>query len=55
MAKDLSNWNPDDQSQWESTGKAIANRNLWISSSCLCNYPLWGLRLYTQQFYHSSY
>ncbi len=42
MAKDLSNWNPDDQSQWESTGKAIANRNLWISiPSLLCGFAVW--------------
>ena len=42
MAKDLTNWNPDDQSQWESTGKAIANRNLWISiPSLLCGFAVW--------------
>lgn len=42
MAKDLSKWNPDDQSQWESTGKAIANRNLWISiPSLLCGFAVW--------------
>ena len=42
MAKDLSNWNPDDQSQWDSTGKAIANRNLWISiPSLLCGFAVW--------------
>ena len=42
MAKDLSNWNPDDQSQWESTGKAVANRNLWISiPSLLCGFAIW--------------
>ncbi|MBE9548470.1 MAG: antiporter [Proteobacteria bacterium] len=42
MARDLTNWNPDDQSQWESTGKAIANRNLWISiPSLLCGFAVW--------------
>jgi NNP family nitrate/nitrite transporter-like MFS transporter len=42
MAKDLLDWNPDDQSQWESTGKAIANRNLWISiPSLLCGFAVW--------------
>ena len=42
MAKDLSNWNPDDQSQWDSTGKAVANRNLWISiPSLLCGFAVW--------------
>ncbi len=42
MAKDLSGWNPDDKDQWESTGKAIANRNLWISiPSLLCGFAVW--------------
>jgi len=42
MAKDLSGWNPDDKAQWESTGKSIANRNLWISiPSLLCGFATW--------------
>ena len=31
MGQDIKTWNPEDEAQWENTGKAIANRNLWIS------------------------
>jgi len=31
----LTTWNPEDKSFWESTGKRIANRNLWISIPAL--------------------
>jgi NNP family nitrate/nitrite transporter-like MFS transporter len=31
----IKNWNVDDQSFWNSTGRAIANRNLWISIPAL--------------------
>jgi NNP family nitrate/nitrite transporter-like MFS transporter len=31
----LTEWNPEDQAFWETTGKRIANRNLWISIPCL--------------------
>ncbi len=42
MAKDLYNWNPEDEKQWSETGKAIANRNLWISIPCLlCGFAVW--------------
>ena len=42
MAKDLKNWNPDDEKQWQSYGKSIANRNLWISiPSLLCGFAVW--------------
>ncbi|MDA7635062.1 antiporter [Alphaproteobacteria bacterium] len=42
MAKDLQNWNPDDDQQWESYGKNIASRNLWISiPSLLCGFAVW--------------
>jgi len=42
MAQDLKKWNPDDSSEWESTGKAIANRNLWISiPSLLAGFATW--------------
>lgn len=42
MAKDLKNWDPEEQTQWETTGKAIANRNLWISiPSLLCGFAVW--------------
>lgn len=40
--RDLIGWNPDDEVQWEATGKAIANRNLWISiPSLLCGFAVW--------------
>lgn len=42
MGKDLRNWNPEDEQQWASTGKATANRNLWISiPSLLCGFAVW--------------
>ncbi len=42
MAKDLSNWNPEDETFWAQSGKAIANRNLWISIPCLlCGFAVW--------------
>ncbi len=42
MAQDLKNWNPEDEAQWEATGKAIATRNLWISiPSLLCGFAVW--------------
>lgn len=42
MNRDLKQWNPDDEAEWESTGKAIATRNLWISiPSLLCGFAVW--------------
>jgi NNP family nitrate/nitrite transporter-like MFS transporter len=42
MAKDLKNWNPDDEQQWASTGKSIATRNLWISiPALLAGFAVW--------------
>ena len=42
MAKDLYQWNPEDESQWNSFGKQTANRNLWISIPCLlCGFAVW--------------
>ncbi|CAC9513366.1 Nitrate/nitrite transporter NarK [uncultured Gammaproteobacteria bacterium] len=42
MSQDIKNWNPDDSSEWESTGKAIANCNLWISiPSLLSGFAVW--------------
>ena len=38
----LTNWNPEDEQFWEREGKAIANRNLWISIPCLlCGFAVW--------------
>ena len=42
MAKDIQNWNPEDEQQWAATGKSIATRNLWISiPSLLCGFAVW--------------
>lgn len=42
MGQDLRNWTPDDEGFWSSTGKSIANRNLWISiPSLLCGFAVW--------------
>ncbi len=42
MGQDLRNYTPDDESFWASSGKAIANRNLWISiPSLLCGFAVW--------------
>ena len=38
----LSGWNPEDNVFWESSGKKIASRNLWISvPSLLCAFAVW--------------
>lgn len=39
---ELNDWRVEDQDFWESTGKKIANRNLWISIPCLlCGFAVW--------------
>jgi NNP family nitrate/nitrite transporter-like MFS transporter len=39
---DLKEWNPEDPQFWESKGKKIANRNLWISiPSLLSGFAVW--------------
>ncbi|WP_156497628.1 MFS transporter, partial [Oleiphilus sp. HI0043] len=39
---DIQKWDPEDEQFWESTGKKIANRNLWISiPSLLCGFAVW--------------
>ena len=39
---DLDHWDVEDNEFWESTGKKIANRNLWISiPSLLCGFAVW--------------
>ncbi len=39
---DIKTWNPEDNHFWESEGKKIANRNLWISiPSLLCGFAVW--------------
>jgi NNP family nitrate/nitrite transporter-like MFS transporter len=39
---DIQDWNPEDSQFWDSTGKKVANRNLWISiPSLLCGFAVW--------------
>jgi MFS transporter, NNP family, nitrate/nitrite transporter len=39
---DIADWRPEDNEFWESTGKKIANRNLWISiPNLLCAFAVW--------------
>jgi len=41
---DVSEWRPEDEKFWESTGKHIAYRNLWISvPALLCGFAVWGM------------
>ena len=42
MAADIKEWNVEDKTFWEKTGKHIANRNLWISiPNLLCGFAVW--------------
>ena len=42
MAENLTQWDPDNEEFWETTGKKIATRNLWISiQSLLCGFAVW--------------
>jgi NNP family nitrate/nitrite transporter-like MFS transporter len=39
---DIVDWRPEDEKFWESEGKSIASRNLWISiPSLLCGFAIW--------------
>ena len=41
---DIVDWRPEDNDFWETTGKRIAYRNLWISvPSLLCGFAVWGM------------
>jgi len=41
---DIADWRPEDERFWESTGKQIAYRNLWISiPALLCGFAIWGM------------
>jgi NNP family nitrate/nitrite transporter-like MFS transporter len=41
---DIDDWRPEDDTFWESTGKKIAYRNLWISvPALLCGFAVWGM------------
>jgi NNP family nitrate/nitrite transporter-like MFS transporter len=41
---DIVDWRPEDETFWESTGKKIAYRNLWLSvPALLCGFAVWGM------------
>jgi NNP family nitrate/nitrite transporter-like MFS transporter len=41
---DIAEWQPEDERFWESTGKRVAYRNLWISvPALLCGFAVWGM------------
>ncbi|MEO6746055.1 MAG: antiporter, partial [Caldimonas sp.] len=41
---DIVDWRPEDDAFWNSTGKPIAYRNLWISvPALLCGFAVWGM------------
>src|SRR5512141_2257 len=41
---DIAEWNVEDSTFWESTGKGIASRNLWISiPNLLCGFAIWAM------------
>ncbi len=41
---DIADWRPEEAAFWESTGKHIAYRNLWISiPALLCGFAVWGM------------
>jgi len=41
---DIADWRPEDAQFWESRGKQIAYRNLWISiPALLCGFAIWGM------------
>jgi NNP family nitrate/nitrite transporter-like MFS transporter len=43
-AADIAKWDVEDNAFWESQGKRIAYRNLWISvPSLLCGFAVWGM------------
>jgi NNP family nitrate/nitrite transporter-like MFS transporter len=42
MPTNIKEWNVEDPNFWESTGKRVASRNLWISiPSLLCGFAVW--------------
>ncbi|MDI4634084.1 MFS transporter [Pelomonas sp. V22] len=41
---DIQDWRPEDDNYWNTTGKRIAYRNLWISiPALLCGFAVWGM------------
>lgn len=42
MPTNIKEWNPEDATFWETTGRKIAYRNLWISvPALLCGFAVW--------------
>jgi len=42
MPTNIKEWNPEDPTFWETTGKKVAYRNLWISvPALLCGFAVW--------------
>lgn len=42
MSRNIETWNVEDEKFWESTGKKVANRNLWISiPALLLSFAIW--------------
>ncbi len=43
-AGDVQDWRPEDPTFWDTTGKKIAYRNLWVSvPALLCGFAVWGM------------
>ena len=43
-AADIADWRPEDEDFWQSTGKNVAYRNLWLSvPALLCGFAVWGM------------
>jgi MFS transporter, NNP family, nitrate/nitrite transporter len=41
---DIADWRPEDETYWNTTGRRIAYRNLWISvPALLCGFAIWGM------------
>ena len=41
---DIADWRPEDDAFWNTTGKKLAYRNLWISvPALLCGFAVWGM------------
>jgi NNP family nitrate/nitrite transporter-like MFS transporter len=42
--RDITDWRPEDEQFWASTGSKIAYRNLWLSvPALLCGFAVWGM------------
>lgn len=59
MARTPEQWDVEDHAFWESTGRPIANRNLWISiPNLLCGFSVWlywGMIIKTMQSLHFAH